>query len=205
MYNNSPYFSIENGVLYNKEKTQLYSVFDHSLKELIPPQTLKTIGRNSFYKCDKLQYFEIPKYISRIGYNPFAGCSSLKIQNYSPKYIYENGLLLNKEKTKIIYCPNTSVNQTVEIPKSVQIIGRNSFSYCFNLISLYIPSTVNLIERGAFSGCENLKEISIPNTIERIGKWCFSYCSNLKNIKIPKKTIIGEYLFAECTVELLRY
>jgi len=202
--NYSPYFTLENGVLYNKDKTQLYSVYDQDLEELILPSSLLTIGKNSFFNCTKLKHLVIPKSVTRIGYNPFVGCSSLKITNFSTNYCFKNGLLFNQEKTKLIYCPNTSVKNTITIPDFIQTIGRNSFSYCTNLVSLVIPKTVKIIERGVFSGCINLESIVIPESVQEIGKWAFSYCKSLKNISIPKNTEIGDFIFAESSVKVTR-
>ena len=200
--NNSPHFVLENGVLYNKEKTQLISLIDHQLETLDIPSSVLTIGKNVFWNCLNLKSVTIPRSVTRIGYNPFAGCNSLVLKNHSPHFALENGVLYNKEKTEIIYCPNTSISGTITIPSSVTSIGRNSFSYCMNLETLIVPADVTIIERGAFSGCINLSSITIPDSVKFIGKWAFSHCKNLKTIKISKNTVIEDYAFAECQVKI---
>lgn len=202
LINNSPNFILENGVLYNKEKTQLISLIDYELENLVIPESVKTIGKNPFWNCLNLKSLTISNSVTRIGYNPFAGCNFLVLKNHSPHFTLKNGVLYNKEKTKIIYCPNTSVSKTISIPSSVISIGRNSFAYCVNLEELVVPTNVTFIERGAFSGCINLSSITIPESVKFIGKWAFGHCKSLKTIKISKNTVIEDYAFAECQVKL---
>ena len=202
LINNSPNFILENGVLYNKEKTQLIALIDYELETLVIPESVKTIGKNSFWNCLNLKSLTISNSVTRIGYNPFAGCNFLVLKNNSPHFTLKNDVLYNKEKTEIIYCPNTSISKTISIPSSVTSIGRNSFAYCVNLEDLVVPTNVTIIDRGAFSGCINLSSITIPESVKFIGKWAFGHCKSLKTIKISKNTVIEDFAFAECQVKL---
>ncbi len=202
LINNSPNFILENGVLYNKEKTQLISLIDFGIENLVIPSSAKTIGKNAFWKCKNLKSLTIPDSVTRIGYNPFSGCNSLVLNNESPYFILEKGVLYNKEKTELIYCPNTRISESLTIPSSVKIIGRNSFSCCINLVNLVVPDKVSIIERGAFSGCKNLSSIIIPESVKSIGRWAFSYCESLKNIRLSENIKIEDYTFAESSVKI---
>jgi len=200
--NKSPYFCIDNGVLYNKDKTQIFSVFNHNLKELFLPDNVKKIGKNSFFGCKNLEHLHISKNVAYIGHNPFVGCSNLKFSNKSLKYSIENGMLINKKNKQLIYCPNCCVDGTVKIPDYIQVIGRNSFSFCNNLKTLRIPNSVKIIERGAFGCCINLEEIEIPDSVKKIEKWVFSYCKNLKQINIPKSAELENNAVAERSIRI---
>jgi hypothetical protein len=202
LINNSPNFILDNGMLYNEEKTQSISLIDYELETLVIPESVKTIGKNTFWNCLNLKRLTISNSVTRIGYNPFAGCNSLVLKNHSPHFTLKNGVLYNKEKTEIIYCPNTSISKTISIPSSVVSIGRNSFAYCVNLENLVVPTNVTIIERGAFSGCIKLSSITIPESVKFIGKWAFGHCKSLKTIKISKNTVIEDCAFAECQVKL---
>ena len=201
--NLSPYLVIENGVLYNNEITQLFSLFDYNLETLIIPDSVRTIGKNAFWNCRNLKSLVIPKSVTRIGYNPFGGCNSLVIENLSPFFKIENGVLINKEKSELIYCPNTSISETFTIPESVISIGSNSFTSCVNLKKLVIPSNITIIERGTFSGCINLSSIKIPHTVKFIGKWAFGHCKSLKTVEISRNTLIEDFAFAECPAKII--
>jgi len=200
----SPHFCVDNGVLYNKEKSQVFSVFNHNIRKLILPDTVRRIGKNSFFGCKNLEHLHISKNITHIGLNPFVGCSKLKISSESSKYTIENGMLINKKTKLLKYCPNSSVDDTIKIPDYIQIIGRNSFSFCVNLKTLRIPNSVKIIERGAFGGCSNLRDISIPDSVKKIEKWAFNYCRNLSQVHISKESKLEEYIFAESPIKLIR-
>jgi hypothetical protein len=204
--NKSPNFCVDNdGVIYNKEKSQVFSVFNHELKELLLPQQIQKIGKNSFFGCENLEHLHIPKNVAHIGLNPFVGCSKLTLTNESLVFTIENGMLIDKKSNRIKYCPNTCVKDTIEIPDFIEIIGRNSFCFCHNLKYIRIPNSVRLIERGAFAGCNNLESIEIPNSVKEIEKWVFSHCPQLKEIRIPKHTNLAEYMFTESPTQLIRY
>ncbi|MBD3214357.1 MAG: leucine-rich repeat protein [Candidatus Lokiarchaeota archaeon] len=202
--NESPYFCIDNGVLYNKNKSQVYSVFNHKLKKLVLPDNVQKIGKNSFYWCKNLEYLQISKNVTHIGYNPFVGCSKLELTNESSDFTIENGMLINKKLKLLKFCPNSCVDDTIEIPDYIKIIGRNSFSFCINLKTLRIPNSVKLIERGSFGGCSNLSEIKIPDSVEKIEKWAFSHCKKLSKVHISKDTKLEEYIFTESPTILIR-
>ena len=48
----------------------------------------------------------------------------------------------------------------MKIPESVEEIG-NSFNYCRSLTKIEIPNSVNKIGKGCFDYCTNLNEIRI--------------------------------------------
>lgn len=54
-----------------------------------------------------------------MGNNPFAGCPHLKLKNQSPFFVYENGILYNREKDSIIYC-SIMGNETDKNPRGSQ-------------------------------------------------------------------------------------
>ena len=90
--------------------------------------------------------------------------------------------------------------ETVYIPSTVQIIGRDSFEHCMVLKNVYIADGVTAIGNSAFWGCESLVNVVIPNTVTSIGTCAFVDCSSLVSITIPDSvTSIGESAFARCT------
>lgn len=184
--------------------TQLYSVIDQGLEKLEIPSTVKTIGKNSFWNCDNLKRVVIPASVTRIGYNPFAGCDKLVLENHSPNYNMVDGVLFNKDRTELIYCPNQRVSGKYSIPNEVVKVGRNAFSFCVNLESVIVPEGVREIGRGAFGGCKNLKSIVLPESLQNIGEWAFSFCENLKNITLYRNTKIEENTFAHCNINIIR-
>lgn len=98
--NHSPYISIEDGVVYNSDKTRLIFCFKKkdtfvvpasvriiesqafcnqtSLKSVILPEDLEEIHSGAFIGCTSLKEINIPKGISRINSATFAGCTLLE-------------------------------------------------------------------------------------------------------------------------------
>lgn len=203
--NSSPYFSVDQGVLYNHEKSQVFSVFDQQLNRLKLPESVQKIGKNSFFGCENLEYLHIPKNIHHIGYNPFVKCPNLTLSSDSSKFQIINEMLVDCDRNLLIFCPNATIQETIEIPPYINIIGRNSFCFCSNLKKIHVPKSVQIIERGAFASCNNLEQVEIPNSVKKIEKWAFSHCPKLEKIEIAKQTHLAEYIFTESPTKIIRY
>ena len=76
--NNSTYLSDDNGVLFNKDKTELicYPVGKTATSYTIP-DGVKSIGDIAFYDCTSLTTIEIPDSVTTIGEYAFNGCTAL--------------------------------------------------------------------------------------------------------------------------------
>lgn len=108
--------------------------------------------------------------------NPFARWHG-KLNILTTKFIYDNGVLFDEEKKKIIAFRRNDTSY--KIPDNVTSIGISAFENCKSLSSIVIPDSVTSIEDFAFLGCESLCNIVIPNSVTSIGKSAFSYCDSL--------------------------
>ena len=154
----------------------------HSLSEIVIPSSVTSIGDHAFSGCDSLSEIVIPSGVTSIGNYAFSGCSSLKyisipksviglngnpfvewkgkLECLSPNFVYEDDILFNKDKSRIISFRNQNVESYV-IPSSVTSIGKGAFTGCYSLSEIVIPSSVTSIGDGAFSNCKfpnNLKQ-----------------------------------------------
>jgi len=71
---------------------------------------------------------------------PFRECDGLTridVHPDNPVYTSDDGVLLNKEKTKIIKCPNGRQDEYI-IPDTVTDIGRFTFSFCKELTAIAV-------------------------------------------------------------------
>ncbi len=109
-----------------------------------------------------------------------------------------DGILYNKDVTKLICCPGAKISVT--IPNSVTSIGDYAFSRCSSLESVTIPDSVTSIGDYAFSRCSSLASVTIPNSVTSIGNYAFSRCSSLESVTIPNSvTSIGSSPFYGCS------
>ncbi|MBL7965696.1 MAG: leucine-rich repeat protein, partial [Prolixibacteraceae bacterium] len=167
-----------------------------SLKSLIFPPSLKSIGNYAFEYCKNLNIETLPYAVTFIGDIAFGECSSLEsfvlpstithigrfaFQNFkgainvdpnNSNYSSLDGILFNKSQTELIQCPTTK-SGTYSIPSSVKTIGLHAFENCKNLKAISIPSSVTFIEAFAFNGCKGLTNINIPESVTSIGQRAF--------------------------------
>ena len=168
-----------------------------SLSEIVIPSSVTSIGDRAFSRCFSLKYISIPKSVIGLNGNPFAEWYG-KLQCLSPNFVYEDDILFNKDKSRIISFRNQNIKSYV-IPSSVTNIDDSAFSCCRSLSEIVIPSSVTSIDDSAFSSCRSLSEIVIPSSVTSIGDWAFVGCSSLSEIVIPSSvTSIGEGAFSHC-------
>lgn len=190
------------------------------LKSIIIPDSVTSIRNSSFWGCSSLSSLVIPDGVTSIGNGAFADCGSLKnlvlpesvvsingnlfckwngeVKCLSPNFIFEDGVLFNKDKSTIISFRDKDITSYV-IPDYVTSIEARAFSGCESLTSLVIPDSVVSIGDGAFSHCESLKNIVLPNSITGIGFCVFQHCHSLKSLVIPDSvTSIDSLAFCYC-------
>ncbi len=163
---------------------------------------VESIASLAFSQCDKLTTVSIPASVIDIGWGAFQDCSSLRgiwVDPNNPAYSSdENGVLFNKDKTQLIFCPTTCEGAYV-IPDGVTHISDRAFSGCENLTSVSIPDGVTHIGDRAFSGCESLTSVSIPDGVTHIGDEAFWNCNKLTSVTLPNSvSSIGDGAFAYC-------
>ena len=197
-------YSSENGVLFNKNKTELIRYPEGKADTSYSiPNSVTSIGIWAFDNCDKL--------------------NQINVDTANTKFSSVNGVLFNKDKTELIRYPEgktdtsyaipnsvTSIDYdafcgcssltSITIPNGVTSIGGSAFEDCSSLTSITIPNSVTSIDISTFSGCSRLASITIPNSVTSIDYAAFSGCSRLTSITIPDSvTSIGKYAFCGCS------
>ena len=216
----SPNFIYEDDVLFNKDKSKIISFRNQAVKSYIIPSSVNSIGDWAFGNCRSLTDIVIPDSVTSIGESVFSDCSSLeyislpksviclngnpffnwngKLDCLSPNFIYEDDVLFNKDKSKIISFRNQAVISYI-IPDSVTSIGDRAFCCCSFLFGIVIPNSVTSIGDRTFCGCSFLSEVDIPDSVTSIGNGAFYDCSSLRSVVIPDSvTSIGERAFEDC-------
>ena len=168
------------------------------LSEIVIPASVNSIGHGAFTGCSSLTCISIPKSVICLNGNPFFLWNS-KLECLSPNFVYEDNVLFNKDKSRIISFRNRNVESYV-IPSSVTSIGDRAFNDCGSLSEIVIPASVTNIGDFAFCSCRSLCKIVIPASVTSIGDHAFSGCSSLSEIVIPASvTSIGDCAFLDCS------
>ena len=125
-----------------------------SLSNLVIPDGVTSIGDDAFRGCTSLTDIVIPDYVVNIKGNSFSGWDG-ELKCLSPYFIYDDKVLYDKDKSKIIAFRDKKTTSYV-IPDYVASIGNGAFYDCKSLKSLVIPNGVTSIGDRAFSGWSSL-------------------------------------------------
>ena len=148
--------------------------------------------------CSSLEYISLPKSVICLNGNPFFNWNG-KLECLSPNFIYEDNILFNKDKSRIISFRNQKLTSYV-IPSSVTRIEDRAFSRCKSLVEVVIQNSVTSIGDRAFCGCKSLAKVVIPDSVTSIGDGAFSSCESLRSVVIPDSvTSIGDWAFSYCS------
>lgn len=173
-----------------------------SLSNVIIPDGVTSIGIQAFFECDALTEMSIPKGVSSVRSTSFAGCdklTSISVDERNEAYSSVNGVLFNKNQTKLIEYPAGKNDESYEIPDTVTIIDNCAFWKCTALKEVIIPGGVTSIGISAFYSCTALTNVTIPSGTESLDA-VFTDCSALAEITIPSSiTVIGEATFNGCS------
>ena len=99
-----------------------------SLSNIVIPDSVASIGKEAFSYCISLESISIPKSVICLNDNPFVDWDG-KLECLSPDFIYEDDILFNKDKSRIISFRNQNIKSYV-IPNSVTSIGDSAFEGC---------------------------------------------------------------------------
>ena len=119
--NNKNYTSV-NGVLFNKNKTEILAYPNAKSSSYVIPSSVTEIGSAAFYDCTGLKSVTIPSSVKEIGIDAFSGCTGLKSVTIS------NGVT-NIESWAFYGCTGL---KSVTIPSSVAEICGSSFGYYYD-------------------------------------------------------------------------
>lgn len=140
-------------------------------------------------------------------------CPSIKafyVDENNPYLCSVDGVLYDKDKTKLICYPSAKEDENYEIADSVWRIEEKAFFGAKNLRSVELPDKLSMIdeyafadtkisafdlpeslgivEYGAFFGNDELESIIIPESVQIIYS-AFEGCSSLKNIVLMRKDV----------------
>lgn len=221
---NNQSFSAADGVLFNKDKTELISYAKDKIQPIytIPngvtsindsafevakiteiklPSGLTTISSRVFNQCEELTEIALPDTVVSIGAEAFGNCKSLASINF-PEGVETIG------NDAFVLTALTNVN----IPQTVTSIGAGAFSYCGGNLEITVdennPSYCDVdgvlfskdkTKLIAFTNGKRNENYSIPYGVNEIANEAFEGCEGLSSVILPEGvTTIGDYAFGDC-------
>ncbi len=209
---NANYTSVD-GALYNKYVRTLICCPGGKTGSLVIPPSVTWFASEAFSQCVGLTSVTIPASVRNLGDSHFRRCPALKEINVDPshnKYSSSQGMLFNKDLSKLIQCP-CGRNDGVTIPATVSSIDIGAFSRCSELKAINVDShnedysSVDGIlfnkDQTALILCPGGRadSVTIPSTVFSIRDSSFDSCKDLCGVKIPDSvTSIGSDAFSSC-------
>ncbi|HCL00833.1 MAG TPA: hypothetical protein DHW61_00160 [Lachnoclostridium phytofermentans] len=182
-------FVIENGVLYNKEKTQvLWYPIDLPAKEFKIPETVTNVDNDQLVKQNHLEKLVVSDncklydFVNDYDYGIYTiptgtDCPNLKefvVSKENPYYISVEGVLLSKDKSVLLVYPSAKTDKVYQIPDTVEVVAFGNENHY--LQTLKIPQSVHWFGDVSYTDGENhnygdallyfsaLKEIEVDPT-----------------------------------------
>ena len=183
-----------------------------ALQNITIPEKVVGIGSSAFRFCDTIERIDIPASVTQIGSEAFAACvglQAIEVHQENSFYCSENGVLFNKDKTKLIKCPPSKAGESYEIPETVVAIDVSAFSGCNSLETIVIPESVTQICSFAFEFCTSLTDVTLGKNVKSIGPFVFMGCNELTAIMVDENNFYycseQGVLFDKKKSELLKY
>ena len=178
----NPQYASERGSLYNKSKTRLIYAMSYYILDSVTeigsfaffcddvmdsfdvPDGVTKIGNGAFWGCFELETISIPSSVTEIGEVVFWSCH--KLQNIrvavdNPQYTSLDGVLYNKDKTKLLWFPSNYKERHFSIPDGVTTITYDAFDWVECIESIEIPGSVTEFEEYMFDVCTKLQYIHV--------------------------------------------
>ena len=182
-----------------------YGLFKNckSLKSMNIGENITKLGKELFKNCTSLEEVYIPYTVKSIDTGIFDNCTSLcgiYIDSNNPSYTDLNGILVNKEKTKLILYPAGRTSKTYTVPIGITNFENGAFGYTQNLEKVIFQDGVESLSYELFYKNNSIKSVELSDSVKTINDRAFFSCTNLEEITLPDSvTKLGTGVFTDCT------
>ena len=167
------------------------------------PEGVATIGNSAFEWCSSLTAVTIPASAINIGGWVFDYCSALTaihVAEGNATHSSEDGVLFNKDKTRLVCYPIGKTETTYTVPATVTTFTTSAFENCTALAQINLPNSLTDMANRTFYGCTSLKEVTLPDGVTQLMGYNFTNCSALEKVTLPEGiTYIGSGAFKNCS------
>ena len=145
-------------------------------------------GQTEINECaysdrDDISVLVIPSSVSYIHSRAFINYyGSYRVNISNPNYSSSDGILYNKDKSRLLRVPIKVGFDAYSTASAVKIIGRYAFQGLLHLICIDIGENVERIEDFAFSQNLDLEELHISSNVAYIGHQLFLGCDDLQTL-----------------------
>lgn len=197
---NNYYSSDADGVLYNKDKSEISYYPDALHIDYQIPASVKKIGGGVFQGKTNISSIVIPKTVEEIGVNAFDSCTTLK------SVVFETGAGNPLVIGDSAFYNCTALTSDIILPARTKSVGEKAFYYVSSAV-LQLNEGLETIGAYAFYTMRSIESVIIPSTVKEIGDYAFYACSSLSTLTFAATPagveavplIVGNYVFASDT------
>nr|MCR5462480.1 leucine-rich repeat protein [bacterium] len=201
--NNSNYYNIVDGVIYDKDFSSVIGCLNSIDTDKLVLKDVKRICRNSFWNCKGIRKIVLPKSLETIGYNPFVSCSNIEFESYSDNYVVYNNALFTKDKSKLVCYPAKYAIGDIHLPDETITLERGAFSGCDKMTNINLHN-VSIISKTCFTNCNSLTNLYCSDLVTYIGEWAFAHCANMKKISVYNDCFIDNNATLNTNVKIAK-
>lgn len=172
VHEENEHYSIVDGVLYNKQLSEVMRCPQKLAEKVILPHSTKKINAYAFELCTEIKSVEIPEGCIFIGNSAFSVCEKLsdivipQTMEYIDHYAFS-------------YCNSI---ESILIPDNVFYLGKYVFTCCMNLKEVELGNGITKLRDGLFESAEKLNAVSLGESIEDISDSAFSFTKYVADI-----------------------
>lgn len=122
---------------------------DKALVSITLPDTIRTIGFEAFAGCTSLRSFDMPDSVTTMYHRAFFDCKSLS---------------------------------EIKLSKNLKIINSKTFTNCISLKKIELPEGFEKVENDGFTDCIGLQEVYIPKSLKLLNYTAFINCPNIVKV-----------------------
>lgn len=194
---NNRYFTVKDGVLYNKALTEILCYFNTKVMNGVY-NVPENITKLESYPADVEIINLSSNVVSLPEHDASETLTAINVVEGNKKYSSLNGVLYNKDKTTLMFYPMSKKDKTYKMPNTVKDISECVLMRQKYLEELVISDKVTVIPSYFADGAKNLKSVHLPKKLKKIEGWAFEDCTKLKKVTVPSACNSMNRAFSGC-------
>ncbi len=171
----NPYFSSRNGLLYNKQMTELLACPYKKTGKITVPEGVVRIRHLAFHNA-KVTSIQLPSSVCIFESDSFKSCRLLKEMIFTDGIVSINTAISRFDDYEDVAVCNCPKLETIVLPKTLNYIG-NFFDETVMASNVIIPEGVRGIDSGALKNVTG--DIKLPDSLKYIGFNNFNSVSSI--------------------------
>ena len=190
------YFTVQDGVLYNRDMTVLNSYpAGKQETEFVIPDTVTMLVGWAFEGNSSLEKVTVPAGVSDI-FCPFGYCASLReieVAKENVFFVSQDGVMFSSDEQTLLFYPPNKPGERFDIPETVTDIEVNAFLGNQHLTCITVPEGVTALKTFVFKEARKLDELYLPSTITMIDSLAFFNSYAQMTIYTPENSVIEDF------------